>query len=127
MKINNKGFVIYYFLIIFFLINLTAGGIMNEFLKSVKDENLHLNKENSRILAESGFEIAISKVYKKDSQGTYFIKEDIGEMTIKIEEYSEDKFIIESLGIFKDSKTRVEGKLELKKGLYPEIMERKMW
>ena len=70
---NKKGFILYGFLVILFLINFTAGGIMNEFLKSIKDEKLHLNKEETRILAESGLELAMNKIGINKSSGSYFI------------------------------------------------------
>lgn len=127
MKINRKGFVTYGFLIIFFLISFTAGGIMKEFLKSIKDENLHLNKEESRILAESGLEISMNKIYKRDSEGNYSIQNDLGEITIKIETQDEKNFHVESVGFYKESKTKVEAIIELKEDLYPELIERKMW
>lgn len=127
MKINNKGIVIYYFLVLFFLINFTAGAIMNEFLKSIRDETLHLEKEQSRILAESGFEISLNKIYKNEFGESYFNDEDFGEIRIKIEDYNDENFLIESVGSYKNSKTRVTGKIKMEDSLQPEILERKMW
>ncbi len=124
---NDRGFILYGFIIIIFLINFTAGGIMNEFLKSIKDEKLHLNKEESRILAESGLEIARNKIQIYKTMGDYFVQEDDGEIRIKIEKIEEEVYFVESIGLYESSKTKVEGKISLKEGLHPNIIERKMW
>lgn len=124
---NKKGFILYGFLVILFLINFTAGGIMNEFLKSIKDEKLHLNKEETRILAESGLELAMNKIGINKTSGSYFIQEGLGQISIEIEKIEEELYFVESIGLYESSKTKVEGKIGLKDGLHPIIIERKMW
>ncbi len=69
-----------YFIVLFLLINISAGGVMNEFLKSVDEEKLYLSKEKSRIFAESGLEIALSKIYNNESPGLYFFLRNQGRL-----------------------------------------------
>ncbi|MDD4343020.1 MAG: hypothetical protein PHH19_01475 [Eubacteriales bacterium] len=116
-----------YFLILFFLINLSAGGIMNEFLKSVNEEKIYLNKEKSRVLAESGLEIALDKIYKNETPGFYYFQEEAGGINIKIEKTNEHEFFVESSGIFEKGKTKVQSKIIIAQDIYPEIIEKKMW
>jgi hypothetical protein len=116
-----------YFIVLFLLINISAGGVMNEFLKSVDEEKLYLSKEKSRIFAESGLEIALSKIYNNESPGLYFFSEESGEISIKIEKIREEEYFVESSGTCEKGKTKVESKVLISQELYPEIIEKKMW
>jgi len=100
---------------------------MNEFFKSVNEEKLYLDKEQSRIMAESGLEIALSKIYNEEIPGYYSFTEDGGNIMINIEKRSEDEYFVESSGNFEKGKTKVEGKIIISENLYPEIIEKKMW
>lgn len=115
-----------YFLIMFFLINFSAVSVMSEFSKGIHEEKLYLDKEHSRVLAESGGEIALSKIFSEEPTGTFAYKEDIGEIKISIEE-EESTFLIKSAGFFGRGKTEVEIKVKITEENNLETNEKKMW
>jgi hypothetical protein len=61
--------ILYYFFILFIIINISAGAIMADFLNSIGEERSRIYKEKARILAESGLEISLEKICMSQSRG----------------------------------------------------------
>ena len=126
-KINEKGMILYYFFILFIIINISAGAIMADFLNSIGEERSRIYKEKARILAESGLEISLEKICMSQSPGTFNIPLEEGNLEIKIQKHSEELFFIESTGAFQKGKARVEGKVILTEEGLLQIIEKKIW
>ena len=126
-KINERGMILYYFFILFIIINISAGAIMADFLNSIGEEKSRIYKEKARILAESGLEISLEKIYLSQTPGAFNISLEEGNLEIKIQKYSEELFFIESTGAFQKGKARVEGKVILTEEGLLQITEKKIW
>lgn len=125
--INKKGVVIYYFFVLFLLMNLLALEVMGDQGKIASMEKLYYEKERSILMAESGLEISLNEIYEKSNIAIIYRTEAKGLIEAETEKISDFEYRIFSLGSCGSARTKIEAKVIEKENRTLMITERKIW
>lgn len=106
---NNKGMVLYGFLLLFLLINFAASAIIVDFFLIIQEEKLYLEKERSRLMVENVFEEGLALIHQGFGEGYYFINEG---SHLTITSLAENYYLLECQSQDKKGFSKAEGRIK---------------
>lgn len=110
MRLNRKGAVLYFFLLLFFLLNFALTALLMDFFLFVEEDKLHLDKARARMMAENAFEEGLAQLYGEEEEGLYFLTE---ESFFKIKKTNDNEYLLESQARQKEALAKTEAKIEI--------------